>query len=60
MVGRQSVRGYFGHHAIDFDRGWKIAGNEQIATIASNHQPQQVVDEFTGLFAFHVGSLDMR
>ncbi len=39
--------------AIDLDGRRKLRGDEQVAAVAAHHQLEQVVDEFTGLIAFH-------
>ena len=58
VLGRQGMRRHLGDQAINLDSRRKVAGDEQITAFARNHQSQQVVDEFTGLFAFHGVSLN--
>ena len=47
----------FGHLSVDFHRRREVAGDEQIAPVAADHQLEQVIDKFTGLVAFHKNSL---
>ena len=47
-LGRQ-----FGDLAVHLDRRGEVGGDEQVAAIAADHEPQQIVDELAGLVAFH-------
>ena len=49
----QRLGRHLGNFAIDLDRGWKVGRDEQVAAIAADHQPQQVIDELGCLIAFH-------
>ena len=42
------------HLAVDLERGRELRGEEEVRAALAEHQPQQVVQELGGLFAFHV------
>ena len=53
VAGRQRHAGHRYHLAVDLERRRKLGRQEQIGAIAAEHQPQQVLQEFRRLFAFH-------
>ena len=50
----QRLGRHLGDLAIHLDGGREITRDEQVTAVAADHQFEQVVDEFTGLVAFHV------
>jgi len=53
VPGVKRLRRHLGDAAVHLHRGRKVAGDEQVAAVAADHQAQEVVNEFTGLVAFH-------